>query len=166
MLSAKQSRNPIQDRNSYSFSLSLSLARALLPRAALRAGLAGRRAADFLRPPAAMRAGTAPLRVVPKDVAIIMCITSVVGMLIGLSLLSSLSVLLAARYWLTGAKGFYEGNIPRITYVLAALEIAISMFLCGRPFASTPHSTTTVWSLASSRTWRRPMKGAQTYPSR
>lgn len=75
-----------------------------------------------------MSARTAPLRVVPKEVAIIMCITSVVGILIGLSLLSSLSVLLAARYWLTGAKGLYEGDIPRITYVLAALEIAISIF--------------------------------------
>ena len=72
--------------------------------------------------------GALPPRVVPKEVAIIMCITSAIGMLIGLSLLSSLSVLFAARYWLTGMEGPYEGDIPGSIYVLAVAEIAISIF--------------------------------------
>ena len=74
----------------------------------------------------------------PKEVAIIMCITSAIGMLIGLSLLSSVSVLLAARYWLTGATGLYGGDIPSSIYVLAALEIVISMFSQWNAFLNYP----------------------------
>lgn len=85
-----------------------------------------------------MRAGTPPLRVVPKEVAVIMCITSAIGMLIGLSLLSSLSVLFAARYWLTGLEGPYKGDIPSSIYVLAVLEALYSIFCQWLAFNSYP----------------------------
>ena len=59
-----------------------------------------------------------------------MCITSVIGMLIGLSLISSVHVLFAARYWLTVLRGplNMDGNIVAVTYAMAAIEVAISLF--------------------------------------
>ena len=69
-------------------------------------------------------------RVVPEEVAIIMCVTSVIGMLIGLSLISSVCVLFAARYWLTGRRGPFGagGDILIYVYVVAPLEALVSLF--------------------------------------